>query len=48
MGIYSSMVLNLCMEIDTGKMVCIDCESENVELLTDSLGELIQNMTPTR
>lgn len=48
MGIYSNMDLALCMEINTGKIVWVDYERNNVEMLADSLGELLNRMTPMR
>lgn len=52
MGIYSSMDLDMCMEIETGKMVSVDYEADDneviVDVLTDSLEELLRKMSPVR
>lgn len=52
MGIYSNMDLELCMEIETGKMVSVDYEGDleevRVDVIADSLEELLKKMTATR
>lgn len=52
MGKYSCMDIELCMEIDTGRMVSADYEGDDVEIiievLTDSLEELLSKMSPVR
>lgn len=47
-GIYSSMDLALCMEIDTGKIVSVDYDQDKVEAIVDSLEKMLNKMTPTK
>ena len=46
MGMYSSMDLALCMEVDTGAVVCVDYDCDNVEVIANSLEELLNKLTP--
>lgn len=48
MGIYSSMNLALCMEVDTGVIVCVDYDCDKVKVIADSLEELLNKLTPMR
>lgn len=48
MGIYSNMDLALCMEIDTGEIVWVDYDCNTTGKIADSLGELLNKMTPMR
>ncbi len=48
MGIYSSMDLALCMEVDTGVIVCVDYDCDKVEVIADSLEEFLNKLSPMR
>lgn len=48
MGIYSSMDLALCVEVETGAIVCVDYDCDKVEVIADSIEKLLNNLKPIR
>ena len=48
MCIYSSMDLALCVEVETGAIVCVDYDCDKVEVIEDSIEKLLNNLKPIR
>ena len=48
MGIYSSVDLALCVEVEMGAIVCVDYGCDKVEVIADSIEKLLNNLKPIR